>query len=60
MVVFLDSCDHHCGQWNAIVIDGMRSGVAFRDWYTGQKGQHIQGRPYPCTACCNGGLIDEN
>jgi len=44
MVVFLDSCDHHCGQWNAIVIDGMRSGVAFRDWYGGQKGQHFQGK----------------
>jgi len=53
---FLDSCVHHCGSWNAIVIDNKDSGQALKDWYEGQNGQHIQGRPYPCNPCCNRGF----
>jgi len=49
---FLDSCYHHCGEWNSITIDGMNSGAAFLAWYNGQKGVHLQGKAYPCDACC--------
>jgi len=35
---FLDSCFHHCGYWNSIVIDNTKSGVAFKNWYNGEKG----------------------
>jgi len=52
---FLDSCVHHCGSWNAILIDNKDSGQAFKDWYDGQNGQHFQNRQYPCNPCCNRG-----
>jgi len=55
---FLDSCVHHCGSWNSIIIDGKNSGQALRDWYNGQSGQHFQGKTYPCNPCCSGGFID--
>jgi len=50
---FLDSCAHHCGYWNSITIDNTNAGNAFRNWYTGQKGQYFQGKVYPCNACCS-------
>jgi hypothetical protein len=56
---FLDSCVHHCGAWNSIVIDNKDSGQAFKDWYEGQTGQHFQNRRYPCNPCCNRGLVNE-
>jgi hypothetical protein len=50
---WLDSCYHHCYDWDSIRIDGQLSGPAFSDWYNGaSKGQFIQGKPYPCDACC--------
>jgi len=52
---FLDSCFHHCGFWNSIAIDNTRSGVAFRNWYNGQRGVFLQEKAYPCNPCCNGG-----
>lgn len=33
--VFLDSCKHHCGEWNAITIDGLTCGDAVNLWYHG-------------------------
>jgi len=59
MVVFLDSCVHHCGYWNSIVIDNKDSGQAFRDWYNGQNGQNFQGKTYPCNPCCNRGGFND-
>jgi len=53
---FLDSCVHHCGNWDSIVIDNKDSGQALKDWYEGQNGQHFQGKTYPCNPCCNRGF----
>ena len=30
--VFLDSCHHHCGNWDGSEIDGMLSGAALQEW----------------------------
>ena len=53
---FLDSCYHHCGEWNSITINGLQSGNALMTWYNsiGQPGQraYIQGQAYPCANCC--------
>ena len=32
--VFLDSCHHHCGNWDSSMIDGVLSGAALQTWYT--------------------------
>lgn len=61
--VFLDSCKHHCGEWNAITIDGLVCSEAVNAWYYGgvkslPKGDGVMdaGRPYPCPdgtpGCC--------
>jgi len=50
--VFLDSCYHHCGEWDSIIIDGANSGAAFEKWYRTGRGTFTQGKPYPCDACC--------
>lgn len=50
--IFLDSCLHHCGGWGDYKINGMVQGPAFEQWYNGGSGVFIQGKPYPCTACC--------
>jgi len=51
---FLDSCYHHCGRWDSIVIDGRNTSTAFADFYEGRSPHvFIQGRPYPCVACCS-------
>jgi len=50
---FLDSCYHHCGEWDSIRIDGVVSGPAFASWYISSKGGHyFQQQTYPCTTCC--------
>jgi hypothetical protein len=53
---FLDSCHHHCGEWNQMHIDGSTSSQAQVQWYT-QKLTHarlwFQDEPYPCNSCCN-------
>jgi len=51
--VMLDSCYHHCGEWNAIHIDGLTQAQAFKAWYEGNNKQWIQGQPYPCNSCCS-------
>lgn len=56
--IFLDSCHHHCGEWNDIVIDGYKSNQAQYDWYNGNFSYHsgvwFQNKTYPCPECCNG------
>lgn len=52
---FLDSCEHHCGQWNAIVIDGDNIASAFSKWYDSEphgKQLWFQNKTYPCQSCC--------
>lgn len=49
---FLDSCYHHCGEWDAIHINGVNSGAGFEKWYTTGKGTYIQNQVYPCASCC--------
>jgi len=57
--VFLDSCHHHCGMWNAIPIDGIKSPQALNVWYTSgsialPNGGYIdQSQIYPCDKCCS-------
>jgi len=51
---FLDSCFHHCGEWDNIRINGDLSGIAFAKWYTTEKGGHyFQEQTYPCATCCS-------
>eukprot|EP01127_Copromyxa_protea_P000669 TRINITY_DN10572_c0_g1_i1.p1 TRINITY_DN10572_c0_g1~~TRINITY_DN10572_c0_g1_i1.p1 ORF type:complete len:364 (+),score=65.55 TRINITY_DN10572_c0_g1_i1:74-1093(+) len=53
--LFLDSCFHHCGEWDAINIGGQDSARAFDSWYkTGKNGAHLQNKVYPCEGCCHG------
>jgi hypothetical protein len=49
---FFDSCYHHCGEWDSIVIDGTRSGDAFKKWYQTGQGSYFQNQVYPCNTCC--------
>lgn len=57
--VFLDSCQHHCGEWGQIHIDNITSPFAVQTWYTKgasalpNNGYMDQGQPYPCSSCCN-------
>lgn len=57
--VFLDSCAHHVGEWDEIVIDGATVHEALGEFYAsigrGGKREWAQGRAYPCAACCSGG-----
>lgn len=57
--VFLDSCLHHVGEWDEIVIDGMLVHEALQAFYEsiGHGGKRVwaQGKAYPCAACCTGG-----
>jgi len=63
--VFLDSCKHHCGEWDALHIDQMSSTDVLKVWYTQgsnalpNKGFMDQNQPYPCNLCCSSmGLIN--
>eukprot|EP01084_Bolivina_argentea_P281690 482005_1 len=52
---FFDSCHHHCGEWNAITIDGMKSSQAQFQFYYGNNTHNkfwFQDKPYPCSSCC--------
>jgi hypothetical protein len=56
--MFLDSCRHHCAEWNTIRIEGDVVSTAIQKWYdgigvAGSKKTWIQGKPYPCDECCN-------
>jgi hypothetical protein len=55
---FLDSCHHHCGNWNAIRIEGDVISTAFQKWYDGigtpgNKKLWNQNQAYPCDSCCS-------
>jgi len=54
---FIDSCFHHTGAYDSIVIDKVDAAVAFQQWYNmnGKSKQRIwfQNSPYPCSKCCN-------
>ena len=54
---FIDSCKHHCGEWDMIAIDNLRSGTALAAWYsTGALPENnfaFQNQAYPCAECCN-------
>ena len=54
--IFLDSCFHHCGEWDSIEIDGYKASKAQYEWYN-QQGNHapvwFQNKTYPCNSCCN-------
>jgi hypothetical protein len=56
--IFLDSCHHHCGNWDGSRIDGLLSGDALEAWYTkgssglDNKGFYNQDKAFPCAACC--------
>jgi len=50
---FLDSCFHHCGNWNSIFIDKTLSSDAVEEWYLGATiGVFVQDQKYPCDSCC--------
>ena len=61
--VFLDSCHHHCGNWDGSMIDSVLSGAALEAWYTKgsaalpNKGFYNQNKPFPCDACCKPGPV---
>mmetsp|Transcript_59266 Transcript_59266/g.173343 ORF Transcript_59266/g.173343 Transcript_59266/m.173343 type:complete len:164 (-) Transcript_59266:141-632(-) len=66
---FVDSCVHHCGMWDELVIDGVRMADAFTRWYEAQRiawaqkdapiGQKFwwQAKTYPCEECCGNGVL---
>ena len=52
---FFDSCHHHCGEWNAIIIDGYKSSEAQVQFYFGNNTHNkfwFQDEVYPCNSCC--------
>lgn len=51
---YLDSCLHHCGEWNAFQINGMTASKAQYAFYMGQNKQQwwFQNYTYPCSSCC--------
>ena len=61
---FLDSCSHHCGERDDIIIDGDIVHVAFWKWWNntlaGKPTKQLwqQGKPFRCDACCH--LGDES
>eukprot|EP00931_Biecheleriopsis_adriatica_P065639 TRINITY_DN40131_c0_g1_i1.p1 TRINITY_DN40131_c0_g1~~TRINITY_DN40131_c0_g1_i1.p1 ORF type:complete len:433 (+),score=54.95 TRINITY_DN40131_c0_g1_i1:54-1301(+) len=66
---FIDSCVHHCGMWDELVIDGVRMADAFTLWYTSQRtawtqksvptGKRFwwQAQAFPCQECCGKGRL---
>jgi len=56
---FLDSCKHHCGEWDSIHIDTLDSSTAMNTWFTQgsnalpNNGYMDQDQVYPCTSCCS-------
>ncbi|MCP4986052.1 MAG: hypothetical protein GY928_08270 [Colwellia sp.] len=50
---YLDSCAHHCGQWDTILIDGYNQSIAARDFYYGNlthSNLFFQNYSYPMSA----------
>jgi hypothetical protein len=54
---FLDSCHHHCGEWNDIHVGGMDQSQAQLQFYNKHSAtdQHLwfQNEEYPCASCCH-------
>ena len=54
---FLDSCHHHCGEWNEMHVDGMDQSQAELQFYSKHSNtdRHLwfQNATYPCNSCCN-------
>ena len=52
---FLESCEHHTGEWNDIVIDGYNSSDAQIDtWFKNTTRKlWFQNETYPCKNCCS-------
>jgi len=52
---FLDSCAHHCGKWNEIVINNKDIDQAFHQYFFNPvAGQfYNQDMQYPCDRCCH-------
>jgi len=51
---FLDSCYHHCAEWNSIRIQNQLSSTAMMSWYNDSPNQrYFQNEVYPCQDCCN-------
>ncbi len=54
--VFLDACEHHCGNWNSMLVDGLDQAHAFERWYNGDARKvYEQNHRYKCDACCTRG-----
>ena len=52
---FLDSCFHHCGGFDAFLVDGFTQATAHAAWYGGGARRLFnQSEAYPCAACCTG------
>ena len=52
--VFLDSCYHHCGEWDEINIDKLTQADAFDKFYhANQINTWYQSQPFPCHDCCS-------
>eukprot|EP01084_Bolivina_argentea_P206409 352430_1 len=53
---FLDSCHHHCGEWNDMHVDGMDQSQAELQFYSkhaaADKHLWFQNSTYPCASCC--------
>jgi len=56
---FLDSCQHHCGEWGDVHIYNISSPYALQTWY--EKGPSAlphdgymdQNQTFPCASCCS-------
>jgi len=54
--IFLDSCFHHCGNWNSMHIRSESQASAFTKFYHSNGGHkkyiYEQNEAYPCDSCC--------
>lgn len=60
---FVDSCVHHTGLWDRLVVNGTKASQAFVEWYMVQRSawaaqtmpprlEWWQAKGFPCTDCC--------
>ena len=54
---FLDSCHHHCGEWNDMHVDQQDQSQAQLQFYAkhaaGDQRLWFQNATYPCSSCCH-------
>eukprot|EP01084_Bolivina_argentea_P141560 248738_1 len=50
----IDSCEHHCGGWTTINLNGVTQCDAFTEFYNNKQKQRVwyQNETYPCESCC--------